>query len=52
MLLSHTAQREGELLSFLRGELALSSGSNGRMRSFSTARPSSGSSPGRKSPCA
>ena len=26
MLLSHTAQREGELLSFLRGELALSSG--------------------------
>ena len=26
MLLSHTAQREGELLTFLRGELALSSG--------------------------
>ena len=26
MLLSHTAQREGALLTFLRGELSLSSG--------------------------
>lgn len=59
MLLSHTAQREGELLSFLRGELALSSGLVKRLKwqnafflDGAPSTPTRASSPGRKSPCA